>query len=126
MRRHGGRFFHNDFRIEQNVQLLVPPKDDLKPSMVISFELFLLSAVDAAQDKVVGHGFFPLIDADFNMIRGMFKVPIVKGKVDISIDKFQDLEQSYRKDLDQWLCNFYFSVEQIEDIYARISKLKEI
>jgi hypothetical protein len=56
--------------------------------MVVSFELFLLRNRQVTHDKVVAHGFFPLCNSDFEFCEGKFKVPMVRGEIDLSIDRF--------------------------------------
>mmetsp|Transcript_19151 Transcript_19151/g.8914 ORF Transcript_19151/g.8914 Transcript_19151/m.8914 type:complete len:106 (+) Transcript_19151:669-986(+) len=87
-KRHGGRYFHTELRIEQSIHLIVPNMHLIRPSMVISFELFLLKNARVPYDKIVGHGFFPLLNADFEVIEGMFKVPILRGEIDKTADRF--------------------------------------
>lgn len=61
----------------------------------------------------MGWGTFPLLDADFNINEGKFKVPLLFGTVDPSFDKYIKLEQKMAEDLDNWVGNLYFEIEKI-------------
>jgi hypothetical protein len=48
----------------------------------------LLKSENIAKDYVVGWGVFPLLNSDFALNEGKFKVPLLFGGVDPTIDKF--------------------------------------
>lgn len=110
-KRHGGRYFHNCLRIEETLEIQVPPAVELKPSMVLSFELFILRNRMLKYDKPVAFGYFPLCNSDFQVSEGNFKVPMLKGEIDMKCEKFSDLEERLKYDIDTWLCNLYFSTK---------------
>ena len=56
---------------------------------------------------------FPLLNSELQVNEGKFKVPMMFGSVDQSIDKFSRIEQKIAKDLDNWLCNMYFEIEKV-------------
>jgi len=45
---------------------------------------------------------------------GCFKVPLLFGGVNVSFDKFGRIEDQYKSDVDNWLCNLYFEIEKIK------------
>jgi len=44
------------------------------------------------RDYVVGWGVFPLLNSDFGLNEGNFKVPLLFGNVNPSIDKYMKIE----------------------------------
>ena len=93
---------------------MLPPSSSLAPSNVIIFELVYLSSKDTANDIVVGWGAFPIVNGEFQINAGKFKVPILYGGVDFDTNKFKDIEQKYKRNIDEWLCNLYIQVKKIE------------
>lgn len=65
------------------------------------------------QDYVVGWGIFPLLNSDFQLNEGKFKVPLLFGNVDPRVDKFDKIEMNMMKDLDNWVSNLYFEIEKV-------------
>ena len=87
---------------------MLPPSMSLLPSNVIMFELvYLSSKEDITQDKVIGWGAFPIVNGDFEINAGKFKVPMLTGIIDFDTNKFKDIEKKYMKNVDEWLCNLY-------------------
>jgi hypothetical protein len=107
-KRHSGRFYNTTLRFEESLFLKVPSR--LRAPMCISFELFILRNSQFPSDKVVAHGFFPLVDSDFELLRGKFKVPLLRGPIDKTVDKYSNLTGKMQEDLDSWLCNLYFQL----------------
>lgn len=73
----------------------------------------MLKSESIPKDYVVGWGIFPLNNSDFALNEGKFKVPFLFGGVNPTIDKFKKIEQEMMKDIDKWLCNFYFEIQKI-------------
>lgn len=94
---------------------MLPPSMSLLPSNVIMFELvYLSSKEDITQDKVIGWGAFPIVNGEFEINHGKFKVPMLTGPIDFDTNKFKDIEKKYMKNIDEWLCNLYIQVKKIE------------
>lgn len=85
-----------------------PSQYDARPAMCIVFELILTSIGDARRHQTVGWGVFPLVRSTMDLIQGNFKVPLLRGPVDPSFDKYLLIEQRIASDLDAWLGNVYF------------------
>ena len=85
----------------------MPPDIELLPSNVILFELVYLSNKDGSDDITMGWGAFPIVNGDFQINEGKFKVPLIYGSVDYKVDAFQAIEDKYRRNIDEWLCNLY-------------------
>ena len=77
------------------------------------FELVYISGKDPSKDSTVGWGALPIVNGDFLINTGKFKVPMIYGDVDFSSNKFKDLEQKYIRNVDEWLCNLYNEVRKI-------------
>ncbi|RHY10641.1 hypothetical protein DYB25_004918 [Aphanomyces astaci] len=80
---------------------------------VVVFEMYLLSGANATKDAVVGWGVLPVCNADFDVLAGRFKVPLIRGDVDHTITKFHEIEHMYLTDLSSWLCNMYVTVRHL-------------
>ena len=50
---------------------MLPPKVNIRPGMVLLFELFLLRGAVVPSDRVVAWGAFPIADGKFDVIEGM-------------------------------------------------------
>jgi len=46
-------------------------------------------------------------------------VPLLFGSVNVGFDKFGRMEDHYKNDVDNWLCNVYFEIDRI-----RLSEIK--
>jgi hypothetical protein len=104
-----------EMHFDCDLHFVCPSKHAVRPSMVLLFEAVLLTQVE---DVVVGWGAFPLCDALFNIARGSFKTPLLRGAVDLSIDKYSAFTRRYMDDIDAWLVNLYFSVQPADRITA--------
>jgi hypothetical protein len=122
---HRGRFFHTDVVVDQRLDVVCPPESARRPANAIIFELFHLSeAADVSEttpkrrrrrargmaevtDAVVGWGVLPMCTPDLTLVSGKFKVPMLRGELDATMDKFRDMEHMYTHDLSAWLCNLY-------------------
>lgn len=47
------------------------------------------------------------------MPTGLFKAPLLRGAVDLSVDKFSKMETRISKDIDNWMCNMYFEIRKL-------------
>lgn len=125
---HRGRFYNAEVLINQSINVVCPPESSLRPGNALLFELFQLdlnpqrrrglsarkSNGMALDDQVVAWGAIPLTTPDFHVLDGKFKVPLLRGEVDPTMDKYRDIEKMYHDDLSAWLCNFYFQVSPLE------------
>lgn len=93
---------------------MLPPTMLLKPSNVLFFEIINLSSKDATHDEVVAWGALPIVNGEFEVNQGKFKIPMLVGSPDFSANKFKDIESKYRRNVDEWLCNLYVEVKKVE------------
>ena len=71
---------------------MLPPQNTLAPSNVIIFEIVFLSSKNTNKDVVKGWGAFPIVNGEFEVNSGKFKVPILYGDIEWSFNKFKDIE----------------------------------
>eukprot|EP00968_Pinguiococcus_pyrenoidosus_P028764 scaffold8090_cov267-Pinguiococcus_pyrenoidosus.AAC.5 len=112
--KHAGYHYSRELRFEQSVFTLVPARNVLRPSTLLLFELFLLAGPKQSVDQLVGWGALPASDYRFNIVRGRFKVPLLRGEHAFhAVDKFASIERMMRSDLQHWLCNLYVEVRHL-------------
>ncbi|OQR96964.1 hypothetical protein ACHHYP_12840 [Achlya hypogyna] len=110
---HRGQFFNTELRVEQSVFVVCPCELELRPANVVILELYLLSGASAMHDTVVGWAALPVCTADFTILEGHFKVPLLRGDIDHTITKYHDIERLYTMDLGAWLCNLYVTAKHL-------------
>ncbi|TYZ67749.1 hypothetical protein PybrP1_012992 [[Pythium] brassicae (nom. inval.)] len=126
---HRGRFYNTEVAVNQSMYVVCPPERALRPGNVLIFELFLLAPARSQSsharrrqqrtqqqldDQVVAWGAMPLTTPESQCLRGKFKVPLLRGEMDPTMDKFGDIERTYESDLSSWLCNLYFVASHLE------------
>lgn len=104
-----------EMKFDSDLHFVCPARDAIRPSMVFIFEIVLLAP---GEDVVVGWGCFPLCDSFFNIVKGSFKMPLLRGPVDLSIDKHEVFMKRYMDDIDSWLVNMYITVQPEDRITA--------
>ncbi|CAM4589022.1 unnamed protein product [Lepidochelys kempii] len=107
---HDGNFYDVEICFDQSVHTVLPARKEVKPGMILLFELFLLRETNTFIDRVVGWGAFPFCDNNFNTLQGKFKCPFLRGHYDSKFDRFKKIENLISLDLDHWLCNLYFQI----------------
>jgi len=108
--RHRGRYYDTEVTFNQCLYAVAPSQADLRPSHVIILELFLLGGRSNPIDRVVAWTALPACDRDFQVVWGRYKLPLLKGEVDLAVDKYKLLERAMERDLDNWLANVYIEV----------------
>ncbi|PFH37773.1 hypothetical protein BESB_001150 [Besnoitia besnoiti] len=110
---HSGLWYTDELRFDQTLYMACPPERDITPSMCLVLELYLLRGSASPVDKVVAWAAFPLVDSDFRLIRGCFKLPLIRGNVDPTVTMYAQYEKLYREDVQAWLCNLYFRCDPL-------------
>lgn len=90
---------------------MIPANPD--STNILLFQLVLLESDQVDQDYVIGWGAFPLLNSDFALNEGKYKIPLMFGNVDPTVDQFGKFEKKMMRDLDEWLCNAYFEIEKV-------------
>lgn len=128
--KHGGRYFDRELRLDQNVHQICPSKTDVRPGNVLVFELFRLAGSGGGgggarcgssrhkggeldEDTAVGWCVLPLADSRLRVVRGSFRVPMLRGEPNPNIDLHEGLEKLIAADLEAWLGNLYLDVRHL-------------
>jgi len=93
---------------------MLPPSHFLKPANVVFFEIINLSSKNSCQDEIVAWGALPIVNGEFELNTGKFKIPMLVGSPIWTANKFKDIEARYRRNIDEWLCNLYVEVKKVE------------
>lgn len=110
---HDGRFSSSEISLEQSVFTVVSSKDEVRPGMVLLFELFLLRGAVTPTDRVVAWACFPICDGQFDVVQGHYKSPMLRGHIDSRIDRHGLIEELVTSDLDHWMANIYFQIVRL-------------
>eukprot|EP00039_Didymoeca_costata_P009780 m.130229 g.130229 ORF g.130229 m.130229 type:complete len:879 (+) comp14600_c0_seq1:198-2834(+) len=110
--------------IKQSIETVCPPEKSLLASMVFVWELFLLRGSSNAVDRSVGWGLYPAVAADMSLIKGKFKLPMLRGAYRHDIVLHTDYA-ALANDPEKWLGNLYFESERLSR-YARGQKEFEV
>lgn len=92
-----------------------------RPGYVLVFELFELASPNCPHDRVVGWAAIPMCNENLSIIRGKFKLPLLRGTYSPALSHFGHINDALSTDLSNWLCNMYFEVRTIPN-----SNLSEI
>mmetsp|Transcript_19513 Transcript_19513/g.28059 ORF Transcript_19513/g.28059 Transcript_19513/m.28059 type:complete len:1111 (-) Transcript_19513:184-3516(-) len=111
--KHYGRYFDRVMKVEDSVFALCPPKSQLKPSYVFVIELFQLASRTNPMDRVVAWTALPMIDAHFKVVTGKFRLPLMRGEPNPSVEHFKLMERMMADDLNTWMCNIYIDVRHL-------------
>lgn len=112
--RHSGKYnalCMNFFQNSNKLLLACPSEWSYRPSNCFLFELIAIRGRNNKLDRVVAWGVMPMITANFDIIKGKFKIPLLRGEYDRSIDKYSTIESRISKNIDDWLCNCYVDVK---------------
>lgn len=97
--------------INKAVNLMCPAPEILQTYACLVFEVWQLKVGKYdPTDKVVGWGVWPLVNKDFKVVEGRFKLPMMKGEVNPGIDTYRAVTTAIQNDLKYWLGNLYFEV----------------
>ena len=122
---HDGRFNRAELKFDQDLYCALPAKEDMKPAMVFTFELFMLRGDLSPFDRVVAWGAFPICNEHFDIVQGKCKVPMLRGPMRQNIDRFSKIQTLMHKDLDNWLANLYFEVKLLPKYKVVLRKCPE-
>ena len=89
--RFNGRSLDENLEFNDVVSVLIPSQPQTTNCLL--FQLVRLEDEVHLKDYTVGWGVFPIVDSQFNVNEGKFKVPMVFGNVDPTLDMFQSIEK---------------------------------
>lgn len=110
---HNGKFYNTQLTFNQDLFASCPSKNDARPSYCFILELFWLGNKRSPVDKVVGWTVLPMVDSNFEIVKGKYKLPVLKGEVNMHIDKYTSFENQYSNNLDTWLGNLYLEITHL-------------
>ena len=110
---HNGRYFDSDLLVDECVFLLCPPHKQLSPSLTLLLEIYQCKSRLTPVDKCVGWAVFPLVTANFELVSGKFKAPVIRGEYTTELKLHRAIEEHYSADLDRWLGNVYFKISRM-------------
>ena len=104
-----------DRYINKHVELMCPAPVLLHSHAVLIIELWRLKVgkYDPV-DTVVGFGYWPLVNKDFRVVEGKFKMPMLKGEAEETVDTFRMMFHSLESGLSYWLANVYFEIKILQ------------
>jgi hypothetical protein len=111
---HGGDHRDVEMSFNQSLRVVLPAAAMLAPSAVWIFSLHYVGDDSVAKSACVGWSAFPIFDSRMRLLQGKFRTPLLVGDVDASMDKYSMMECAMAEDLNRWLCNLYFEVEQLD------------
>lgn len=82
--RFNGRHQDESCDFDEMVSVMIPANPD--STNILLFQLVLLESDQVDQDYVVGWGAFPLLNSDFALNEGKYKIPLMFGNVDPTVD----------------------------------------
>ena len=121
--RFNARHQDDNLDIEDVVSVMISP--DLESTNCLQFQLVLLESDIVPRDYVVGWGVFPLLNSDFQLNEGKFKVPLLFGQVKTDFDKFKKIETEMMTNLDNWVSNLYFEIEKVNLMDIKVDEDKK-
>ena len=110
---HNGRYFDSDLLIDECLFLLCPPDAQLSPSLTLLLEIYQCKSRLTPFDRCVGWAVFPLVAANFELVSGKFKAPVIRGEYSTEMKLHRSIEEHYSADLDRWLGNIYFKISRM-------------
>ena len=107
--RHKGRYYDLDTHVHKTAYTVCPAKRDVKPTLTYVLEVFQLGT-GKWPDRVVAWTVLPAVDIACDYTVGKFRLPLLRGPVDPTLDLYSRFESAYTTDLDRWLCNVYVEI----------------
>lgn len=118
--RFNSRSIDENLDFEDTISVLIPPK--IQTTNCLLFQLILLESETIPKDYTVGWGVFPLVNSDFDLNEGKFKVPLLFGNLDPNMDRYELIEEQMMSDLDNWTANLYFEIERVKLMDLKIEQ----
>ncbi|GIQ81567.1 hypothetical protein KIPB_002544 [Kipferlia bialata] len=107
---YGGRTDDVSMPVGGRVGLLCPRKARLSPTLCLLCELIRIDTSGGGKAMPAGWGVFPLVGSDGDLLSGRYKMPVLKGPLDPTLLRHEDIAQQLTEDVDYWLGNMYFEL----------------
>lgn len=108
---HQGRYFDRSLTFEESVYAVLPPKNELRPSFCLIFELYELKSKFSPVVRPIAWAVLPMCNEHFSFVRGKFRLPFLKGEHSPSTKLYSQIETSMASDMNSWLCNMYIDIK---------------
>lgn len=115
---HGGSFADLEMVFEQSVFAVCPAQVAAPPSLALVFELFQLKHGAQSHFEPTAWTALPLCDASGLLVAGKFKLPMLRGGVDLRVNKYAILQTKMAASLEAWVGNLYFEVTKLSRFVA--------
>ena len=99
-----------EMNFESRMFTFFPSQRRVKPYMALLFELILLPKKRTGQPKVVGWGAFPCVDANFSIVNGKFRLPLLRGEFNQDFRHHETIKETISEDVENWLANLYIDI----------------
>jgi hypothetical protein len=99
-----------DMQFDARAFTFFPSQSRVKPYMALLFELVLLPKKRRGDPRVVGWGAFPCVDANFAVINGKFRLPILRGEYSPHFRHHETIKEAISDDIENWLGNLYVDI----------------
>ncbi|KAG9391035.1 hypothetical protein J8273_7309 [Carpediemonas membranifera] len=96
--------------IGRTLTTVCPSRFLLNATMCLQFELVLKAGLFADKGTTVAWAVFPLVNSNLNVVKGNFKVAMIKGRPHRGVSLHRDFTQVYTDSLDEWVGNLFFSL----------------
>eukprot|EP00002_Diphylleia_rotans_P009503 TRINITY_DN1981_c0_g1_i2.p1 TRINITY_DN1981_c0_g1~~TRINITY_DN1981_c0_g1_i2.p1 ORF type:complete len:724 (-),score=115.89 TRINITY_DN1981_c0_g1_i2:133-2304(-) len=110
---HGGLYDDIEMKINQSVFTVCPSRSQIRASMCLVFEVYVLKSRYVKVPSVVGWGVYPICDSKMDVLQGKFKLPLLKGRYDETIYRYFRIQDILSQDLSSWLGNLYFEMNHL-------------
>jgi hypothetical protein len=108
--KHGGETSDLTLSFNQTDNIMyipIPSATEARVSMCLVVELWQMRWEDNPMDEVRGWGVIPLLMSNFDVLDGQFKLALLKGPIDPSIQQYSEFDAKIKLNLNAWLCNAY-------------------
>lgn len=118
-RSHGGQIREKVLNFNCETLIVVAPEENrIRPSMCITFEMYMLRGPGNPCDKVIGWGVLPLCRDDLSLVNGAFRIPFLTGERSSEYRSYSSIHRMISENLDSWLCNLYVEVKTLPKYLA--------
>jgi hypothetical membrane protein len=105
-----GTMESHSMQFDSTLYTFMPPQTSIKPYQTLLFELVQLPSGTKKKPHTVAWGCFPTVNSTFNIVRGKFRVPLLRGCVRDDFRHYTTIQQHIQSDIENWFANLYFEV----------------
>eukprot|EP00768_Dysnectes_brevis_P004805 gnl/Dysnectes_brevis/3485_a4419_997.p1 GENE.gnl/Dysnectes_brevis/3485_a4419_997~~gnl/Dysnectes_brevis/3485_a4419_997.p1 ORF type:complete len:380 (+),score=26.78 gnl/Dysnectes_brevis/3485_a4419_997:45-1184(+) len=109
--RYSGRVTECEIVVNEELRMICPQGEVVTACLM--FELVRIGGASSIT-QTVAWGVFPLLDIAGQMNTGRYRVPLLRGPPDLSVDSHGAFFGVFADNLDEWFSNFYFEITPVE------------